>query len=200
MKIPFLFTAAALVAAGAASTYALTAQKAQDPSKDKQAMEAAWKSFSSPGENHKVLNAKAGKWTLKVKDYSMGAPTESTATSEMKWVMDNRFLEDNTQGTFMGQPFQGQGFCGYDNLKKKYIGSWIDNMGTGIMTSEGTYDAASKTFTYTSECPDMTMTKYVKSRMTEKITDNDHMTMQMYGPGPDGKEMLKMEIDYTRAK
>ena len=36
-------------------------------------------------------------------------------------------------------------------MKKKFVGSWVDNMGTGIMFSEGTYDPATKTFTYTSE-------------------------------------------------
>jgi len=46
---------------------------------------------------------------------------------------------------------------GYDNIKEKIHCSWIDNMGTGIQFSEGTYDPATKTFTYTakwSPCPE----------------------------------------------
>ena len=40
---------------------------------------------------------------------------------------------------------------GYDNVKKKFLASWIDNMGTGIMNLEGTYDAATKSLTYHAE-------------------------------------------------
>ena len=45
------------------------------------------------------------------------------------------------------RPFQGLGFTGYDNHPKKYVGVWIDNMTTSIMTSSGTFDAGGKTFT-----------------------------------------------------
>ena len=33
--------------------------------------------------------------------------------------------------------FKGTGIEGYDNGKKKFVGTWMDNMGTGIMMSEG---------------------------------------------------------------
>lgn len=40
----------------------------------------------------------------------------------------------------------------------------------------------------------------MKSRTVEKMVDADHWTMQMYQPGPDGKEFMGMEISYTRKK
>ena len=46
-------------------------------------------------------------------------------------------------------PFEGMGIVGYDNLLKKFVSVWIDNMGTGLMPGTGTYDAATKTYTYT---------------------------------------------------
>ena len=54
-------------------------------------------------------------------------------------------------GKMKDMQFKGMGVEGYDNVKKKFVSSWIDNMGTGIQFSEGTYDPATKTFTYTSE-------------------------------------------------
>ena len=45
----------------------------------------------------------------------------------------------------MGMPFQGMSTMAYDNGKKTFMSTWIDNMGTGILETEGTYDAGTKT-------------------------------------------------------
>ena len=117
-----------------------------------------WMEFMTPGAEHKVLDGLVGKWTSQIKMWmDPAAPaTESTGTSEMELVMGGRYLHEHDKGSFMGQPFEGMGVTGFDNLKKKYVGSWIDNMGTGIMRLEGSYDAAKKTINYASECPDPT--------------------------------------------
>jgi len=171
---------------------------------EQQEMMKKWQEFATPNENHKKLDFKVGKWTTAVKMWEAPeqTPEESTGTGEFKWIMDGRYLSDEERGSFMGQPFMGHGLGGYDNLKKKFIGVWIDNMGTGIMTGEGTYDAATKTFKFTSEMPDLEQGKYVKSRSEEKIVDNDHWTMTMYAPmkGNPSKDFKMMEINYTRAK
>ena len=40
----------------------------------------------------------------------------------------------------------------------------------------------------------------MKLRQTFKIVDDNNQVMEMYGAGPDGKEMKMMEIKYTRKK
>ena len=94
--------------------------------------------------------------------------------------------------------FKGQGTEGYDNVKKKFVGTWMDNMSTGIMTSEGDYDPATKTFTYTGE---MEMVPGMKQKIREvvKLTDKDHMDFEWY-EDRGGKEIKTMEINYTRKK
>jgi hypothetical protein len=158
--------------------------------------------LATPGAAHKVLDGKVGKWNAVVKWWMTpdAQPSTETGTSEMKWIMDGRFIEDTYTGTMMGGPFHGRGLTGFDNLKKKYVTSWVDTMGTAILHSEGSFDAATKTFSYTGETPDAMAGKYVKTRTVEKIADADHWTMQMYSPGPDGKEFMGMEISFTRAK
>lgn len=165
-------------------------------------MQAKWTEFATPGSAHEVLNHKVGRWNLKVMMYMTpgAAAIESPGTSETKWIMDGRYLQDDTRGTVMGQPFVGHGLSGYDNLTGKYTGVWIDNMGTGVMTSEGTYDPSSRTFHYTSRGPDVMSGKYVETRAIEKVVDDDHWTLEMYGPDPDGKEYLTMVIEYARAR
>jgi hypothetical protein len=90
------------------------------------------------------------------------------------------------------------GVEGYDNVKKKFIGTWTDNMGTGIMTSEGDYDPATKTFTFTGEYEGI---PGMKQRIREvlKLVDKDHMTFEWY-ENRQGQEAKTMEIDYTRRK
>jgi hypothetical protein len=94
--------------------------------------------------------------------------------------------------------FKGMAVEGYDNVKKKFIGSWIDNMGTGIELSEGTYDPATKTFTYTSEMEPMPGMK-TQVREVLKVVDNNHMLLEWY-ENHGGQERKTMEIAYTRKK
>jgi hypothetical protein len=198
MKTKFSYGAVSILAFGAA--LGATTIIREDPAM--KAMKEKWEVYAKPGEAHKLLDAHVGTWKTTTKCYQTpGAPAEETqGTSTMKWIYDGRFIEQELQGTVMGMPYEGRGSMGYDNLKKKYVSTWLDNMGTGICQFEGTYDPASKTFTYTGEMPDVMAGKYTKARLVDKQADPDHWIFQIYGTGPDGKEMLKMQCDYTRTK
>jgi hypothetical protein len=69
-------------------------------------------------------------------------------------------------------------------------------MGTGIMLSEGDYDAASKSLTYRTESEMMPGMK-TKIREVIKITDKNHRTFEFY-EDRGGTEVKTMEIKYTR--
>jgi hypothetical protein len=93
--------------------------------------------------------------------------------------------------------FKGQGTDAYDNAKQKFVSTWMDSMGTGIMMSEGTYDPATKTLTYTGE---FELAPGMKQQIREviKLVDKDHMTFDWY-ENRHGQDVKTMEIDYTRA-
>src|ERR1700736_3547251 len=143
-------------------------------------------------ENHKLLASLDGTWDCKVKFWMNGdsnsKPQESKSTAIRKSVMGGRyFVEDVTGKMPMPGPdgkskdfdFKGQGTEGYDNAKQKFVSTWMDNMGTGMMVSAGTYDPATKTFTYTAEVsPAPGMKEQV--REVVKLTDKDHMTFEYY--------------------
>ncbi len=163
-------------------------------------MQAKFTAYATPSAGHKALEQKIGKWKLAVTMFMAPGtpPIQSTGTSEVKWILDGRYVEDVTEGEAMGQPFHGKGLVGYDNLKKKYVSTWIDTMSTGVMTGEGAYDAAKKTWTYTTSIPDVMAGEYTKGRSIERFVDNDHWVMQSFTPDPNGDEFLSMEIHYTR--
>ena len=160
-----------------------------------------WKEYATPNENHKILDAFAGNWDYTVKWWSSpnSQPEISQGTSQARWIMGGRFLEQTSKGTSMGQPFEGMGITGYNNAKKKYVSMWIDNMGTGIISSEGEYDASTKTFqekgTFTQ--PKMGETPF---KGVTKIISDDNFVYELYTKDKDWKEYKALEINYTRKK
>ncbi len=161
------------------------------------------KEMTSPGANHKLLEPLVGSWTYTMKWWMSpdATPEESTGTTDNTWIMDGRFVQEMTKGTSMGQPFNGMGIIGYDNMKGEFTNIWVDNMSTGIMTSSSKYDAAAKTFEENGSfpCP-LTGEKEKKYRSVTMLIDNDHFNFEMYFTSPEGKEFKSMEIKYTKAK
>ncbi len=182
-------------------------EKASDKQPSESDMMAMMMELAKPGENHKMLEAGVGSWSYTVKWWmSPDAPAmESTGTSVARSVMGGRYIiTDHTgkmqmpgaDGKMMDTEFKGMAVEGYDNTKKKFVSSWIDNMGTGIMSMEGTYDPGTKTLTYTGEYEPMPGTK-MKMRQAIKITDKDHRTVEFY-EDRGGKDVKTMEMTYTR--
>jgi hypothetical protein len=167
--------------------------------------------MSKLNENHKLLSSLDGNWNYNIKMWMNpdpnAKPQESKGTATRKSIMAGRFVEMDVTGKMQmpgpdgkmkDMTFKGHGLEAYDNVKKKFVGTWVDNMGTGIMMSEGDYDPATKTFTYTSELEPVPGMKQTV-REVLKLTDKDHMMFEWY-ENQGGQEKKTMEIAYTRAK
>jgi uncharacterized protein DUF1579 len=211
MKSRSLFAAIALCACTAGIAAALTIQdkgKEKPAEKPKAApasapmMDPKMIAYMTPGAEHKMLESKAGKWHGKGKFWQTpdGQPMESEMDTEYTMSM-GRFLTDTTHSDMMGMPFEGHGVTGFDNMKKKYVATWMDNMGTGILSMEGTYDAASKTMTLSGDCPDPMAGKATPMKMITKENDANSFVMEMQCTDAKSGKLFKcMEITYTRAK
>jgi hypothetical protein len=169
-------------------------------SAEQQAMMEKWMKVATPGEGHKLLEGSVGSWTAKTTMWETPGqpPSVSTGDSENSWVLGGRFVRQTMKGEFSGMPFEGVGYTGYDNYKKLYTGVWMDNMGTMIMTMTGKADASGKVITMTGTIDDVIRDKPCTVRAVTRMTDKDHMTYEMFGPDPTGKEYKMMEIVYTR--
>ena len=99
----------------------------------------------------------------------------------------------------MGMPHEGLGITGYGNFKKRYVSFWIDNHGTAMSTSTGTYDPATKAFTFEGLMDEpMTEEKDKKVRYVHKVVDNDRHFFEIHDPiYPEGKTRVA-EIACTR--
>jgi hypothetical protein len=198
MKTKFCFAViAALLLTFAVGAYAQQEQK--NPMDDP--MMKAMVAYATPGPAQKAMQGMVGTWDAVIKSYmDPKNPTESKGTSTYTSLMDGRYLQESVESEFQGMPFKGMGIYGYDNVLKKYVTTWVDNMGTGIMTGSGTSTDGGKTINYTSKGVDPVTGKEQSYRSVMHNMTPDQSHFEMYGPGPDGKEMKLMEITYTRRK
>lgn len=188
------------VGAFAADT-AKPAAQAMDPKK--QEMMQAWMQYATPGAPHKIFNQLVGHWkyTSKFWEKADVKPEESSGTSNIKVILGGRFLQNEVKGKSMGMNFQGMGLTGYNNIKEKYETIWIDNMATGMMKGEGTYDDSTQTLkdSGVASCP-MTKKKEREYRTEWKIIDKNNTVFTMWGPDEDDNEFKQMEMVLKKAK
>ena len=170
---------------------------------DSATMMKGWMENMTPGPQHAMLAKSEGTWDAEtIMWMEPGAPPmTSKGTAVNKMILGGRYLQFNFKGQMMGQPFEGTGTTGYDNTKKVFTNTWIDNMGTTPMMMEGTWDDATKTITSKGKMVCSANGKEIEMKEVFKIVDDNTQVMEMYGPDmKTGKEYKTMEIKYTRKK
>jgi hypothetical protein len=201
MKLGRFALLTAVLVAGALWVGSALCQEAEKPKGNPQEeMEAAWMKAAAPGAQQKYLEALAGKWQMSGKSWMDPAMEPMTwgGTSTNEMIMGGRFLRENVISEMMGQPFIGLGFMGYNNVTGKYWYAWVDDMSTGLFTSEGTGDEKGMVFTLIGDYDDpMTGTKQ-KTKTVVTIVDQNKHTYTSYVIGPKGEETKSMEITYVR--
>jgi hypothetical protein len=178
--------------------------EAAPPPMDSAAMMKAWMDFATPGAMHKWMEKTNGTWVCdSVSQWGMdpsAPPMKSKATNVQTSFAGGRYVVGKFTGTMMGQPFEGMSTMGYDNGKKMFVNTWIDNMGSGIVHMSGTYDEATKTLHLKGHQTDPMTGKDSDLREEMKMIDDNTYTLSMYGTGMDGKESKFMEGTFKKKK
>lgn len=154
---------------------------------------------SSP--EHELLKKDVGVWDASCKFWMIpGQEPVVTKGVETNTMLGETWLISEFKTDFNGIPFLGHSQSGYDPVKKKFVGTWVDSMTTHMAVQEGTYDKETKTFTFVSRVTDPITTKVRISKMLVKHVDDDHRHFESFDK-VDGKEddwTKTMEINYTR--
>lgn len=163
------------------------------------AEQKAWMEYMTPGSVHEMLAKSNGEWNADITMWMSpeGPPSKSTATVMNSMILGGRYQQSMHKGEFMGLPFEGISTLAYDNSKKMFINTWVDNMGTGIMFMQGPWDDATKSVTLTGNQVDPMTGKDMQVREVFKIVDDKTQMLDMYMT-KDGREMKTMEIIYTK--
>lgn len=156
---------------------------------------------SKPGPEHAVLAREAGTWDAAV-EIRMGPPGALPQISKgveiSRLCCNGLWLIKEFRSDPAYPSFEGHGVAGYDPVKKRYTGIWVDSDLNTPMISEGTYDAASKTMTWQGSV--LSGGKEMRFREVDVWKDENSRQFTMYMPGPDGKEAAGLSISYTRRK
>ena len=194
-----------LFSATLAATFTVAAASAQEQkpmSAEEKAMMEAWAKAATPGKQHKWLAGKSGKWDFTGKFWQApGQPPESaTGTAERTMILGGRVASEKVASPgMMGQPFEGFGLTGYDNVTGEFWGTWSDSMGTGVMISRGKCDDKGAC-TFNAEFVDPLTGKKKTTRMASRDEGPDKEVHEFWDKAPDGKEFKAMELVYTRKK
>ena len=155
---------------------------------------------STPGIAHQALEPLVGEWNVEVKTWMTpdAPPVASKGTAKSNWTLKGRFVQQEFSGDFMGQPFHGISFTGYDNVREKYRSVWIDDMSTTMVVSEGDADDDGKVITLGgSYACAMTGEKDKATTQIYRILSHDRHVFEMHDPAR-GENSKVMEITYIR--
>ncbi|MFT3826195.1 MAG: DUF1579 domain-containing protein [Chitinophagaceae bacterium] len=178
---------------------------------DSAKMMKMWAEYKVPGPMHSMMKTWDGNWTAEVTMWMSPSqpPTKSTGKCVNKMILGGMYQESSfngmmkmpdATGKMIDAPFNGRGTLAYDNSKKVFISTWIDNMGSGVMKMEGPWDEATKSMSLKGKMVDPTTGQDVDMRELVTIVDDNTQKMEMFCNGPDGKEMKNMEIVFKRSK
>jgi hypothetical protein len=149
-----------------------------------------------PGPEHEILKKQVGTWDATMRMKMMPGDHKATAKYEM---LGGFWLMGTFEGSMGEMKFTGKEVTGYDPLKKKYVGTWIDSLSPHMIVMESTYDAGSKTFTSTGDGVGMDG-KPIKIKGVLTWKDDDTFTFTMH-EGPDVNSLQEhFSIEYKRRK
>ncbi len=172
---------------------------AQAQSAEEQAAQKAWMEYMTPGPMHQMLAKADGDWTYEMTSWMTpnAPPTKSTGNSTNRMILGGRYQESKITGTVMDMPFEGLGNMGYDNAKKVFVSSWVDNMGTGIAYMEGKWDEGTKSIHFTGKMLDPMTGKDCEVKQNVFMVDDNTQKMEMFTV-TDGKDVKTMELIMKR--
>ncbi len=158
-----------------------------------------WMAYMATGPMHEMMASWDGSWKEEVKVWmEPGAEpmiNESYCVNNM--IMGGRYQESNHTGDFNGMPFEGRSILGYDNAMKKFVSTWVDNMGSGIMYLEGTWNEELQTIEFAGSSIDPATGKKMNVKETFRIVDERTQVMEMFMV-QDDEDVKTMEITFTR--
>jgi hypothetical protein len=159
-----------------------------------------WLEFAAPGAHHIKLDPLVGKWNYR-QTLWMGPdspPTENSGTTEVRWIMGQRFVQIQSTGKFLDKDFHSMWLLGFDNLKKKYVSCYIDNLGSGLYPAEGGAGPGDRGIILVSRMDDWFTGEHDRGfTYAIRSLDEDKWTFEMTDLTSGAKAM---EVVYTRKK
>ena len=100
---------------------------------------AAWMEYAAPAAEHEYLKRREGTWKARTRFWMKPGdpPAESEGTMTNTLILGGRFLQSSYEGNTPWGEFSGMALDGFDRIRNKYVGIWIDSMGTQVSALSG---------------------------------------------------------------
>ena len=98
-----------------------------------------------PMAEHKRLLEGVGEWEGTLTMWVPDQPEQQIAAREVIEPLGSYWTRSRFTCDFMGLPFEGTGTTGYDPVKQRYVGTWVDSMTMELVVMEGEMSADGKT-------------------------------------------------------
>ena len=142
-----------------------------------------------PGEQHKQVLRGVGEWQGTLTTFTPDGAAESVAATQITEAVGGFWTQSRFTCKFMGMDYIGTGVNGYDETRKKYVGTWVDNMSSYLAVMEGEMDAKGEKCTMHWMAPDMTGAIVPHRAVTTESKDSYTSTF-FQGEGEGTKSMV----------
>lgn len=153
------------------------------------------------GPMHQLLVQFSGHWREEMKIWAgpKSEPSTTMVLRDSRLFGEGRFVTSTIVGQMGNLPYEAQSSLGYDNSKKVFVKTWMDNLGTSILVLEGTYDEKSATIDFNGYTTDPLTKQPVKIHQILKMIDSQNQLLEIYVEMKEGKEVKLMEVKSIRA-
>ncbi|MEO1007736.1 MAG: DUF1579 family protein [Planctomycetota bacterium] len=151
-------------------------------------------------KQHDHLDLMLGTWegTMRFRMTPDEEWTDFPGTVTREWIMDGMFVAEHVKATVMGMDFEGMGAIGYNSYTNSFESVWIENLSPAISTAKGTYDAASKTWTFEGSMHEAGTGKLVPHKWVHDASDPQKHTVSGYAKDEDGQWWHSMSGELTK--
>lgn len=151
-----------------------------------------------PLPQHKVLAKEVGVWKGVMKMYTEpGAPPLEMPVQETNTLMRGGLW---LISEFESGPFQGKGQFGYDPVRKKFVGTWIDTTAPYMNIMTGEQDKKTGEMVWYSDGINAETRKPQRTKSVSKFV-GEKREFVMYARDAKTNEWTKMfDITYTKVK
>jgi len=157
--------------------------------------------LATPGEHHEHLAPLVGSWiTAGTYWLSSGETAEASGTIETEWVLGGLFLQSRMRSELLGEPYEGLAIDGYDYVTEQYMGSYVDNLGSFVLSFTGTCDQDGRVRTMRAEFIDPVWGTKMVNRSVTTIIDDDTYRYESWLVHEDGREFKQLEFTATRVR
>jgi hypothetical protein len=170
---------------------------------DKLRVIAAYSQAATPGEEHEKLCEYAGDWTFEATTFLGPAPETSKGTARFEPILGGRYVVQKTQGKMLGQPFDGFGLNGFDNVTREYFTFWADSWSTNVYEMRGARPKEGEPLVLSGQARDAMSPEGRPWRMVQSWIEDDEFRLEVFDTlERDGKptEVKAAELVYRRVK